>query len=268
MKDIRKLKEIKMFVLDMDGTIYLGDRLFPFTRGFLEQVRASGRDFCFFTNNSSRNQAAYIAKLARMGIHISPEKMMISTDVILNWLAAHHPGESAYVVGTPALEEDFRKAGIRLDEKSPSYVVLGFDTTLTYEKLRLACLFICRGAPVYGVNPDWNCPVEEGFLPDCGAIAALIHAATGVQCEFFGKPSRHTLDYMLAHTGCAPEELAVVGDRLYTDIAVADGSPATSILVMSGETTPAMLSESAVKPDLVFEDLGELTRALQNPESF
>lgn len=262
MKDIRKLKEIKMFVLDMDGTIYLGDRLFPFTRGFLEQVRASGRDFCFFTNNSSRNQAAYIAKLARMGIHISPEKMMISNDVILNWLAAHHPGESAYVVGTPALEEDFRKAGIRLDEKSPSYVVLGFDTTLTYEKLRLACDFIRRGAPVYGVNPDWNCPVEGGFIPDCGSIAALVKASTGVQCEFFGKPSPHTLRYMLKHTGCQPQEMAVVGDRLYTDIAVAAGTEVLSILVMSGETTPEMLASSETKPDLTVENIGRLAEML------
>lgn len=257
-----RLKNIKMFVLDMDGTIYLGDRLFPFTRGFLERVRATGRDFCFFTNNSSRNREAYLEKLAGMGIEIPPEKMLISNGVILDWLSARHPGEPAYVVGTPALEEDFRRAGVQLDSECPAYVVLGFDTTLTYEKLRLACNFIRNGAPVYGVNPDWNCPVEGGFIPDCGSIAALVKASTGVQCEFFGKPSRHALDYMLAHTGCAPRELAVVGDRLYTDIAVADGTAVTSILVMSGETTPDMLAESAVRPDLVFADLGELAGAL------
>ena len=260
---MERLKQIKMFVLDMDGTIYLGDRLFNFTPGFLQTVKATGRDFCFFTNNSSKNREAYVEKLYRMGIEIVPEKMLISNGVILDWLKAHHPGESAYVVGTPPLLEDFKKAGIVLDDQDPGYVVLGFDTTLTYEKLRIACDHIRAGKPVYGVNPDWNCPVEGGFIPDCGSIAALVKASTGVQCAFFGKPSRHTLDYMLAHTGCEPRELAVIGDRLYTDIAVAQGTEVTSILVMSGETTPEMLAQSDIKPDLVFENLGELAEALK-----
>ncbi len=256
------LQKIKLFVLDMDGTIYLGDRLFPFTPGFLGRVRERGKDFCFFTNNSSKNREAYLQKLDRMGIRIPPEKMLISNGVFLEWLTERHPGSSCYVVGTPLLLEDFRRAGVALDDQNPDCVVLGFDTTLTYEKLRKACDFIRGGKPVYGVNPDWNCPVEGGFIPDCGSIAALVKASTGVQCEFFGKPSRHTLDYLLKKTGCRPQELAVVGDRLYTDIAVADGTEVTSILVMSGETTPELLAESSVKPDLVFRDLGELAEAL------
>lgn len=257
-----KLSDVKMFVLDMDGTIYLGDRLFPYTRDFLRRVKETGRDFCFFTNNSSKNREAYLEKLARMGIVVPPEKMLISNGVILDWLREHHLGESAYVVGTPALEEDFRQAGIPLDPKAPCYVVLGFDTSLTYEKLRLACDFIRAGAPVYGVNPDWNCPVEGGFIPDCGSIAALVKASTGVQCEFFGKPSPHTLRYMLKHTGCQPQEMAVVGDRLYTDIAVAAGTEVLSILVMSGETTPEMLASSETKPDLTVENIGRLAEML------
>lgn len=252
------LSTVKMFVLDMDGTIYLGDRLFPFTRSFLEYVREHGKDFCFFTNNSSKNREAYLEKLCRMGIELPPEKMLISNGVILEWLRDNRPGERCYVVGTPPLEEDFRRAGVTLDEEDPDYVVLGFDTTLTYEKLSRACAFIRNGKPVYGVNPDLNCPVEDGFIPDCGSIAALVKASTGVSCEFFGKPSRHTLDYMLKYTGCRPEELAVVGDRLYTDIAVADGTAVTSILVMSGETTPELLARSEIQPDLVFRDLADL----------
>lgn len=251
-KDLRK---IKMFVLDMDGTIYLGDRLFPFTKRFLDAVRQNGADFCFFTNNSSKNREAYLTKLAGMGIEIPPEKMLISNGVILDWLKAHHPHETAYVVGTPALRADFDGAGIRQCEDA-DYVVLGFDTTLTYEKLCTACDLVRAGKPIYGVNPDFNCPVEGGFIPDCGSMAALIQASTGVQCEFFGKPSRHTLEYMLQHTGCRPEEMAVVGDRLYTDIAVAAGTAVTSILVMSGETTPEMLAQSEIKPDLVFDNIG------------
>ena len=254
---IERLRDVKTFVLDMDGTIYLGNRLFPYTIGFLERVKATGRDFCFFTNNSSKSRVAYLEKLSRMGIFLPPEKMLVANDVLLNWLRENRPGQSAYVVGTPPLLEDFRRAGIPLSENG-DYVVLGFDTTLTYEKLRVACDLIRRGRPVFGVNPDWNCPVEGGFIPDCGSIAALVKASTGVQCEFFGKPSRHTLDYMLRHTGRRPQELAVVGDRLYTDIAVAAGTKVLSILVMSGETTPEMLAESRVQPDIAARDLEEL----------
>ncbi|MCH5353251.1 MAG: HAD-IIA family hydrolase [Acutalibacter sp.] len=257
-----RLKKIKMFVLDMDGTIYLGNSIFPFTLRFLEQVKHVGKEFCFFTNNSSKNREAYLQKLERMGISIPPEKMMISNGVILEWLLRNHPGERCYVVGTPLLEQDFLNAGIELDDVAPDYVVLGFDTTLTYEKLSKACAFIRAGKPVFGVNPDFNCPVENGFIPDCGSIAALVKASTGVQCEFFGKPSPHTLSYLLEHTGCRPEELAVIGDRLYTDIAVADGTEVTSILVMSGETTTDLLESSEVKPDLVVHDLEELTKLL------
>ena len=124
-----RLDQVKMFVLDMDGTIYLGERLFPFTKDFLRRVRETGRDFCFFTNNSSKNRGAYLEKLARMGIEIPPEKMLISNGVILEWLKEHHPGASCYVVGTPPLREDFRQAGFVPDDPEADVVVLGFDTT-------------------------------------------------------------------------------------------------------------------------------------------
>lgn len=252
------LKTVKCFVLDMDGTIYLGNRLFPETKPFLEAVKKSGRDFCFFTNNSSKNLESYIRKLSDMGIRIPEEKMLVSNGVMTDWLAEHHKGEKAYVVGTPDLCEAVRISGIALSDTCPDYVLLGFDTTLTYEKLVKACDFIRAGKPVYGLNPDLNCPTETGFIPDCGSIAALVKASTGVQCEFFGKPSRHTLRYMLKKTGCRPEELAVVGDRLYTDIAVAQGTEVRSILVLSGESTLEDVEKSPVKPDLIFQNIGEI----------
>lgn len=260
---IQRLDNVKMFVLDMDGTIYLGDRLFPYTKAFLRAVERSGREYCFFTNNSSKNRGAYLEKLSRMGIDIPPERMLISNGVILKWLRENRPGKRAYVVGTEPLLEDFRLAGVELSDSGPDYVVLGFDTTLTYEKISKACHFIRNGAEVFGVNPDWNCPVEGGFIPDCGSIAALVKASTGVQCEFFGKPSRHTLDYMLEQSGYRPQEVAVVGDRLYTDIAVAEGSEVTSVLVMSGETTPELLAGSETRPDIIAENIGELGEYLE-----
>ena len=247
-----RLRPIRCFVLDMDGTIYLGNQLFPYTPDFLRAVTSSGRDYCYFTNNSSKNAGVYLEKLAAM----------VSNGVLLRWLKENRPGISVYVVGTPALEADFRQAGLSLNDRNPDAVVLGFDTTLTYEKLEKACRFIREGCAFYGVNPDWNCPTENGFLPDCGSIAALITASTGVSPEFFGKPSRHTLEYLLAKTGCREEELAIVGDRLYTDIQIAQGTKVTSILVLSGETQPEDLKTSEIQPDLVCRDLEELSSLL------
>lgn len=261
---LQRLRRITHFVLDMDGTIYLGNRLFPFTKAFLQTVTETRRNYLFFTNNSSKNRASYIGKLRHMGILIPPEQMLVANEVLLTWLQAHHPGQPAYVVGTPELLADFRQAGIPLSPASPTYVVLGFDTTLTYEKLRIACHWIRQGCPVYGVNPDWNCPTEEGMIPDCGAIAALVQASTGVSCEFFGKPSPHTLQYLLHRTGAKPHEIAIVGDRLYTDIATAAGTEVLSILVLSGESCLADVAASSVKPDLIFEDLGGLGSALRD----
>lgn len=151
-----------------------------------------------------------------------------------------------------------KQAGIEISETKADYVLLGFDTTLNYEKLVKACDFVRDGKEIFGLNPDFNCPTETGFIPDCGSIAALIKASTGVQCEFFGKPSRHTLDYMLKATGCEENELCVIGDRLYTDIAVADGTPVTSILVLSGESTLHDAAKSEFKPDLIVNNIGEL----------
>ena len=258
-----RLRGIRCFILDMDGTIYLGNQLFPFTPGFLKRVEETGREYYYFTNNSSKNAGEYLRKLAGMGIPAPKGRMLISNQVMIDYLLEHHRGESVYLVGTPYLREDFEQAGIPLGGEDAQLVVLGFDTTLCYEKLRIACDLVRAGKPIYGVNPDLNCPVEGGgFIPDCGSMARLIEASTGVLPEFFGKPSPHTLRHILKRTGFQPQELAVVGDRLYTDIAVAQGTPVTSILVFSGETHPEDLKGSPVQPDLVFPSLREAAQLL------
>ena len=257
------LENIKAFVLDMDGTIYLGNELFPFTKDFLSRVEETGRKFYFFTNNSSKSQQAYIEKLSNMGIAISKEQMMISSHVMIRFLLEKYSGKSVYVVGTPSLLNEFRSFGIPLVEEDPDIVVLGFDTTLTYEKLSRACHFIRNGCIYYVINPDLNCPMEGGtFIPDCGSMARLVEASTGRYPEFFGKPSKHTLNYMIQETGYRPDEIAIVGDRLYTDIAVADQSQVTSILVLSGESTLKDVENGDIKPDLIVKDLSEITREL------
>jgi len=258
---MKDFKHIKHFVLDMDGTIYLGNKLFDYTPAFLSKVEETGRDFVFFTNNSSKNAAAYIEKLHKMGIEISPEQMLISNEVIIEHILNEYPGKSVYVIGTQLLKNDFINAGIQLTEDA-DLVVLGFDTELVYHKLMVGCDLIRAGKPFLAVNPDFNCPVEKGFIPDCGSMARLITASTGVTPEFFGKPSRYALDYMLRRNGCEPEELAVIGDRLYTDIALTCGTSVTSILVLSGETKEADLRTSEFKPDFVVRDLTELSGLL------
>lgn len=256
---IDNINKIKAFVLDMDGTIYLGDELFPFTKKFLNDVEDQNKKYYFFTNNSSKDQQTYIDKLGKMGIKIKPEQMMISNHVAIKYLKEHYPGKSLYIVGTPLLINEFKKAGFILNEENPDIVVLGFDTTLNYEKLKKACNYIRNGCIYFGMNPDWNCPMEGGsFIPDCGSMAKLIEASTGKFPQFFGKPSKYTLDYIIQETGCKPEQIAIVGDRLYTDIAVADGSNVTSILVLSGESNREDVEKSKIKPDYVVENLSEI----------
>lgn len=253
-----RLADIRCFVLDMDGTIYLGDRLFPFTKTFLEKAAGAGREVCFFTNNSSRCAADYVEKLARMEIAVPPERMLTSGQVAGAYLRREHPGQGVFLQGTPALRRELETLGVPLEEAHPQVVVLGFDTTLEYDRLRRTCDLVREGLPYLGVNPDLNCPVEGGFIPDCGSIARLIEASTGRTPLFLGKPSRETLRFLLERTGCREEELAVVGDRLYTDIALTQRTAALSILVMTGETTPEMLRHSEIQPTIIAASLEEI----------
>ena len=254
-----QIDKIKLFVLDMDGTIYLEDQLFPFTKKVLEAIKNSGRDYCFFTNNSSKSKQSYLTKLEKLDIPIADDRMFVSTHVIMEYLQEHHPGESIYLLGTESLHQEFRDNGFLLTDEEPDMVIIAFDTSLTYEKLRKACDYIRHGAVYYGINPDLNCPVENlEYIPDCGSIARLIEASTERYPEFFGKPSKRVLDHIVKHTGYREEEIAFVGDRLYTDIAVADGTKAVSILVLTGESTVEDIEKYGVQPDIIFDSLEDL----------
>jgi glycerol-1-phosphate dehydrogenase [NAD(P)+] len=258
----KALTGVKCFVLDMDGTIYLSEKVFPFSAHFLEYLMTTERDHVFYTNNSSQNTGHYIEKLQRMGIRVPPEKLLMSTHVLLAYLDEHSPGKRAFIAGTKALMADFEAAGYIQTDENPDFTVLGFDTGMDYVRLKKLCGFVRSGLPIYGVNIDYNCPVEGGFIPDCGALAAAVTASTGVTPEFFGKPSRRTLDYIIQKTGYREEELCFVGDRLYTDIAITTGTRARSVLVLSGETKREDLHGTKFVPDLVVNDLSELVMYL------
>ena len=255
------LAGIKCFVLDMDGTIYLGDKIFSYTKNFLNHLKLSGMDHVFYTNNSSQNAAHYISKLQRMGLEVDDDKLFMSTQVLLAYLKneSNCPyGRRVFVSGTKALRDDFANAGYVLADDDPDFVVLGFDTDMDYRRLTKLCDFVRDGLPYFGVHMDYNCPVEGGFIPDNGSLAAAVTAATGVTPEFFGKPSRFTLDFLIQETGYHEEELCFIGDRLYTDIAITSGTNSRSVLVLSGETKLSDLNDSVFVPDLVVNDLDEL----------
>jgi len=252
----KALNKVKCFVLDMDGTIYLGSKIFPYTLKFLKHLDLIGKDYIFYTNNSSQNADYYLTKLRSMGIETAPGKLMMSTHVLLSHLKNCY--KKVFIAGTKALREDFKAAGYILDDTDPDFVVLGFDTDIDYNRLVKLCDFVRAGIPYYGVHIDYNCPVEGGFIPDCGSLAAAVTASTGVTPEFFGKPSRHTLDYIIENSGYRESEICFVGDRLYTDIAIASGTKATSVLVLSGETKQRDLQGSLYVPDIIVKNLGEL----------
>lgn len=252
------LEETELFVLDMDGTFYLDTQILDGSLEFLEQVKRLGKRFVFFTNNSSKSPKTYIDKLAGMNCHISREQIITSGDVMIRYLKEFYPEKKVYLVGTPDLEENFRENRILLTKEMPEVVVIGFDMTLTYEKLERACTYIRNGAVFLATHLDINCPTRDGFIPDCGAMCAAVSLSTGKQPRYVGKPFHETVDMVLKLTGAKREQVSFVGDRLYTDVKTGVDNGAHGILVLSGETKPEDLEKSDTIPDAVFDDLKEM----------
>lgn len=302
-EDLRALFQKKLWILDMDGTVYLGDQVFPATLPFLARVKAFGADYLFFTNNASRSKETYVQRLARLGIPAAADQILTSGETTFRFLNTYRPGQMVYLVGTPDLEQAFRDAGIRLyndvlaaqeggqadigrcdaegldatsDKADSSHrlsaseeaalcpiVVSSFDTSLTYEKLNTACRLIRHGAEFLSTHPDFNCPVtpEEGdFIPDSGAICALITASTGVKPRYFGKPYEDVVSMIETHTSLSRRDMVVVGDRLYTDIAVGVNNGMDAVLVLSGESTLEDVGSGSVEPTYIVPSIGELLR--------
>ncbi len=257
------LRDTQLFVLDMDGTYYLGDKILDGARDFLGAVKETGREYLFFTNNSSRAPEDYIRKLAKMDTPITRDQIMTSGDVTARYLLTHYADKTVYLVGTPPLVENFRAAGVKLVEEQPDIVVVAFDTTLTYEKLSNACTYIRNGAMFLATHLDINCPTETGFIPDCGAFCAAITLSTGKEPKYLGKPFAETVEMVLDKTGYRKEAVTFVGDRLYTDIATGVKNGAKGALVLTGETHLEDVEKSEVKPDAVYASLGEMGQLLR-----
>jgi 4-nitrophenyl phosphatase len=259
----KSLATVRCFVLDMDGTFNLGDRIIDGALPFIETLRRQGKDFVFLTNNSSKDRGLYAQKITRLGLPIPEEKVFTSGEATALYLKHETPSAQLYVVGTPALEEEFRQNGFKLTNKFPDIIVLGFDTTLTYEKLWKLCDFVRAGVPYFATHPDFNCPTETGYMPDIGAIIAFVKASTGREPDLVvGKPNRMIIDALAKKLGLSISQMAMVGDRLYTDIALGETSGITTILVLSGETSLDDLKKSSFQPSYIFDHLGELSNWL------
>lgn len=253
------LKNIECFALDMDGTIYLGEQWIDGAREFLSAVEAAGKKYVFLTNNSSKNSQVYVKKLARMGLEVTEEKIVTSGQATIAYLKQHFPGKRVFLLGNELLTEEFVQEGIVLDAEFPEVVVVGFDTTLTYEKMCRVCDFVREGLPYLSTHPDYNCPTETGFIPDAGAIHAFIRASAGREPDhIIGKPNRDIMDYLVAREGVDKARTAMVGDRLYTDVAAGVNNGYTGILVLSGEATMEDVKISDVEPDLIFDSVKDM----------
>ncbi len=256
------IREKKLFIMDMDGTIYLSDNVIEGAVEFVDRVRSAGAKVVFFTNNASKNPDLYIEKLTRMGFSAKREDIITSGDVTIDFLLKNRKGKKVYLVGTPALHDAFCKAGIVpvCEKEEADIVVSSFDTTLTYAKLENACTLIRKGAEFFSTHEDINCPTSDGFIPDSAAICALITLSTGVSPRYFGKPQLETVEYIESYTGISRKDSVIVGDRLYTDIAIGKKHGITAAFVLSGEGTMEDVEKlpDNMKPDIIFNSVDDI----------
>ncbi len=266
MNEKETLRKMKLFLFDMDGTLYLGDRLYDFTAELLSKLKETGRTYLFMTNNSSKSVEDYIKKLDKMGICATRADFITSSQATAFYLHKYHEGQKLYVCGTRSLKQELQNEGFTVtdDIALVDCIVMGFDTELTFQKLHdVSFLLLTRpGIPYIATNPDLVCPTEFGSVPDCGSVCAMIENATGKRPIVIGKPSPLMPQLAMERLGFKKEETCVVGDRIYTDVKSGLNAGVTGILVMSGETTSDILAQSGDKPHLVLPDAGHILKAI------
>lgn len=267
---MRRLRRIRHVALDMDGTIYMGMSLFPYTQPFLQGLREMGIGYSFLTNNPSKCIADYLHKLRSLGIEATREEMYTTTLATIDYLRAHYPAaRRLFLLGTPSMISEFEAAGYKSCAESaddrPDAVIAAFDMTLQYDRLCRAAWWVKQGLPYIATNPDRVCPTDlPTVLVDCGSICACIEHATGRKPDItLGKPDPNMLSGILARHGLQPDQIAMVGDRIYTDVQMAHNAGAMGVLVLSGETTLEVADKADPQPHITadsIEVLGELLR--------
>ena len=261
------LKQTRLFLFDMDGTLYLGDRLFPDTAELLATIRAQGKHYLFLTNNSSKSVHDYIKKMENLGIAAKKSDFLTSSQATAGYLSDHYPDGKIFVAGTASFCQELRSHGLAVTEdleENIDCIVCGFDTELTFKKLEnLSRLLLRKELPFIATNPDLVCPTEYGFVPDCGSVCKMLFHATGRKPFIIGKPSPLMPELACQKYDCAPDETLMIGDRLYTDIACGLNAGIPTLLVLSGETTAQMAAASEFHANAIMQDIGELLRELK-----
>ncbi len=268
-RDTAALREKRLWLLDMDGTIYNEETLFEGTLDFLEAIRDRGGRYVFITNNSSKSVVDYVTKVNRLGIPAGKEDFFTSVQATLLWLKKNFPGAKVYCQGTRSLVAELKAAGIDVTEavEKVDVVLVGFDMEMTSQKLRNTCEILSTQNPAYiATNPDWVYPVSFGFVPDCGSICTMLKNATGKWPLFIGKPEPTMVLAVREKYGCTAEETVVVGDRLYTDIAAGNNAGSASICVLSGEATLTDIENGSVKPTYTLQNVREICRILRGED--
>lgn len=283
--DKEKLEELKtktLFIFDMDGTIYLEDKSLPYAINFITKIKNDvTKKYVYFTNNASKDPQTYIDKLKKIGFptdiantaDTDKNAVLTSADVLIKFLKLHRKNKSVYLLGTPLLEDMLRNNGINLffpeenigyiqkNQPVPDIVVSSFDTSLTYSKLERACTYIRTGAEWLTTHPDINCPVEDGYIPDCGAINELIKSSTGKSLpKTFGKPYGEVVEMLEEIYKTDRKNMAMFGDRLYTDIALGKNNGMLAVLLLTGEASleEALALPQELHPDLIFNNFEEI----------
>lgn len=254
-------KDKKLFLLDMDGTLYLGNELFDCTLPFLHKVKENGADYLFLTNNSSKSALSYVEKLKRLGIEAGADEFVTSVNATVTHLLSNHKDEKIYAFGTASFRRELQESGLQIvtkPEDDVSVLVIGFDTELTFEKLEHACILLNRGVTFIATNPDWVCPTEYGSVPDCGSVCEMLYRATGRRPKVIGKPQPDMVYMALEKMGCDPKDALLIGDRLYTDIACGNAAGIDTAFVLSGEGTLDDIEKTGIRPTYVLKNVGQI----------
>lgn len=263
------LKNKKLFLLDMDGTLYLGNTLFEGTIPFLEKIKSQDAKHLFVTNNSSKGVNAYIEKLKKIGIESTKDDFLTSVDATIDYMRGRHDKDLIYALGTETFKEQLKEAGYNIIDKLTSdnfskvkVLLTGYDTELTYQKLVDACKLLCldkeRKITYIATNPDWVCPTEYGAVPDCGSMSESIFNATGRRPKFIGKPEPDMALLSMKKFGVSNDETILIGDRIYTDIACGVNAHIDTAFVLSGEGTMEDIEKYNIRPTKVYKDVGAM----------
>lgn len=246
--------------IDMDGTVYKGMNVIPGAREFISDLNARGIPFTFVTNNSSKGKKHYFEKLKKMGFDVTPDNILTSGVAALMFLKEQRSGKTVYPLGTESFMEEIAESGVPVNESDPDIVLLSFDRTITYEKINNAYHFLLEGAELIATHPDTLCPTEDGYDVDIGPFITMFESLTGKKATVIGKPNRLLLDMAASQMGISADEIAMVGDRLYTDMRMAYDNGIPSILVLTGETKIEDLKGSEVVPTMVFDSVADIVK--------